>query len=85
MLSSTLSRTARSAASRATRSASTINVNRFDDHALKAAVDADTYAAFHEALDSGNALDKKAANAVAAAMMNWAEERGAKTVAHWFS
>ena len=86
MLSRTLLRTAATAArSSGARSASTINANRFDDHALKAAVDADTYAAFHAALDAGTPMDKKAGNAVAQAMMDWAQERGAETFAHWFS
>ena len=53
--------------------------------ALKAAVDADTYEAFHASLNDGSPLDKKAGNVVAQAMMDWAEERGASTVAHWFS
>jgi glutamine synthetase type III len=86
MLSRTLLRTA-SAAARAprARAASSINVNRFDDHALRAAVDDDTYAAFHAALESGAPMEKKHGNAVATAMMDWATQRGAQTFAHWFS
>ena len=41
---------------------SSIGVNRFDDHAMKEAVSADTYNNFHAALKSGESMDKKCAN-----------------------
>lgn len=85
MLTRTLINNAAKAARAGTRSASSINANRFDDHALKAAVDDDTYSAFHQSLADGVPLDKKAANKLADAMKTWAEERGATTFAHWFS
>ena len=62
-----------------------LNNLRFDDHALKASVAPETYAAFHTALESGGALEKQDANAVAAGMAAWAQERGASMFAHWFS
>lgn len=76
--------------STATRSFSTLNlssigVNRFDDHAMKASVSAETYANFHETLKSGESMEKKHANELAEKMMEWAMERGASNYAHWFS
>ena len=64
---------------------SSIGVNRFDDHAMKDAVSADTYNNFHAALNSGESMDKKCANELAEKMMAWAMERGASNYAHWFS
>ena len=64
---------------------SSIGVNRFDDHVLKASVSEETYKHFHETLAAGTNMEKKAANEVAKAMQDWAMERGASNFAHWFS
>jgi glutamine synthetase type III len=82
------SQTARTQSAGASRTMSTmlssINDRRFDDHALKAAVSADVYDAFHASIKSGEPCDKATSKAVSKAMMEWAQERGATMKAHWF-
>ena len=63
---------------------SSINENRFDDHALKASVSSDVYDKFHQAVKSGEPCDKTTAKAVSKGMFAWASERGATMKAHWF-
>lgn len=62
-----------------------INRNRFDDHKLKDAVNAEVYTEFHKCLKDGSPLSKSAGNAVAEALMKWAMDLGAVQYAHWFS
>ena len=72
----------------ATRAMSTmlsnLNGNRFDDHALKAAVSTEVYDNFHASVKSGEACDKATSKALSQALMDWATERGATMKAHWF-
>ena len=63
---------------------SSINENRFDDHALKANVSSDVYESFHQSVKSGEPCDKATAKAVSKGMFTWATERGATMKAHWF-
>lgn len=64
---------------------STIGVNCFNEHVMKASVSKETYDHFHETLASGVPMEKKPANELAEAMQKWAMERGAANYAHWFS
>jgi glutamine synthetase len=61
-----------------------INTNRFDDNALKSAVDDATYSAWHTAIADGSALPKENAKALAKGISAWAIERGAVNFSHWF-
>tara|TARA_B110000208_G_C11577073_1_gene361067 strand:+ start:69 stop:500 length:432 start_codon:yes stop_codon:yes gene_type:complete len=63
---------------------SNINADRFDDHALKAAVSLEVYDSFHAAVKSGEACDKPTSKALSKALFTWATERGATMKAHWF-
>jgi len=63
---------------------SSINENRFDDHALKANVSSEVYESFHQSVKSGEPCDKATAKAVSKGMFTWATERGATMKAHWF-
>ena len=63
---------------------SSINENRFDDHALKANVSSEVYESFHQSVKSGEPCDKSTAKAVSKGMFAWATERGATMKAHWF-
>ena len=63
---------------------SSLNENRFDDHALKASVSPEIYESFHKAVKSGEPCDKATAKAVSKGMFTWATERGATMKAHWF-
>jgi len=62
-----------------------LNSRRFDDNALRASVSSAVYANFHSCLQSGSALTKKDADAVAGAIHKWAMGHGAVNSAHWFS
>ena len=56
----------------------------FDDRAMRSMLSQDVYASLRKTIDEGSALDIGVANEVAAAMKNWAVERGATHFTHWF-
>jgi glutamine synthetase len=62
-----------------------VGQNKFGWPEIKEAVSADCYSKFKAAVADGSSLDKATANELAAAMKNWAFERGATNYAHWFS
>ena len=49
----------------------------FDDRVMKANLSADVYASLRRTIDEGAKLDASVANAVAAAMKDWAISKGA--------
>ena len=56
----------------------------FDDKAMKARLTPDTYKALERTIAHGRSLDLSVANEVAAAMKDWAVEKGATHYSHWF-
>ncbi|HCP70927.1 MAG TPA: glutamine synthetase type III [Clostridiales bacterium] len=56
----------------------------FDDRVMKANLSADVYASLRKTIDEGAKLDASVANAVAAAMKDWAVAHGATHYTHWF-
>ena len=56
----------------------------FDDRVMKASLDAKVYASLKKTIDEGKELDLTVANAVAAAMKDWAVTHGATHYTHWF-
>ena len=56
----------------------------FDDRAMKASLPAGVYQSLRKTIDEGARLDLSVANAVAAAMKDWAVARGATHFTHWF-
>ena len=56
----------------------------FDDRVMKANLSADVYQSLKKTIDEGVALDLSVANAVAAAMRDWAVSLGATHFTHWF-
>ena len=56
----------------------------FDDRVMKARLTAKEYASLKKTIDEGAQLDPGVANAVAAAMKDWAVEQGATHFTHWF-
>ena len=56
----------------------------FDDRVMKASLDAKVYASLKKTIDEGKELDLTVANAVAAAMKDWAVANGATHYTHWF-
>ena len=56
----------------------------FDDRVMKANLSADVYASLRRTIDEGAKLDASVANAVAAAMKDWAVDNGATHYTHWF-
>ena len=56
----------------------------FDDRMMKAMLSADVYQSLKKTIDEGASLNNDVANAVAAAMNDWAVERGATHFTHWF-
>ena len=56
----------------------------FDDRAMKASLSAEVYQSLRKTIDEGARLDLSVANAVAAAMKDWAVARGATHFTHWF-
>ncbi len=56
----------------------------FDDREMKANLPAKVYASLKRTIDRGSELDITVANAVAAAMKDWALARGATHYTHWF-
>ena len=56
----------------------------FDDRVMKANLSAKVYATLKKTIDEGEPLDIGVANAVAAAMKDWAVAKGATHFTHWF-
>jgi glutamine synthetase len=56
----------------------------FDDRVMRSTLSADVYASLHRTIDEGRELDINVANAVAAAMKDWAVAHGATHFTHWF-
>ena len=56
----------------------------FDDRVMKGCLSADVYASLRKTIDEGAKLDASVANAVAAAMKDWATANGATHYTHWF-
>ena len=56
----------------------------FDDRVMKANLSAGVYASLRRTIDEGAKLDASVANAVAAAMKDWAVAHGATHYTHWF-
>ncbi|WP_205678696.1 glutamine synthetase III family protein [Aquisphaera insulae] len=73
---------------RAPKSSSTIRQlfgsNVFSDDQMRARLPENVYKAIRETLRKGVALDPSVADVVAAAMKDWALERGATHYTHWF-
>ncbi|MGN0613304.1 MAG: glutamine synthetase III [Porcipelethomonas sp.] len=56
----------------------------FDDRIMKASLSDKVYKSLKKTINEGTALDISVANAVAAAMKDWAVEKGATHYTHWF-
>lgn len=56
----------------------------FDDRVMKARLSSKVYQSLRKTIDEGAKLDISVANAVAAAMKDWAVENGATHYTHWF-
>ena len=56
----------------------------FDDRVMKARLTENVYRSLRKTMDEGAKLDLSVANAVAAAMKDWAVELGATHFTHWF-
>ncbi|MDO4484714.1 MAG: glutamine synthetase III [Clostridia bacterium] len=56
----------------------------FDDRVMKAKLPAKVYQSLRKTIDEGAPLDSQVADAVAAAMKDWAVEKGATHFTHWF-
>ena len=56
----------------------------FDDRVMKANLSSDVYQSLRKTIDQGAKLDASVANAVAAAMKDWAIANGATHFTHWF-
>ncbi|MEE3472135.1 MAG: glutamine synthetase III, partial [Butyrivibrio hungatei] len=56
----------------------------FDDRIMKATLSEKVYKSLKRTIDRGTPLDISVANAVAAAMKEWAVEKGATHYTHWF-
>ena len=56
----------------------------FNDKAMKQYLPEETYLALKKTIENGKSLDKTIAGTVAAAMRDWAMERGATHYTHWF-
>ena len=56
----------------------------FDDRIMKATLSEKVYKSLKRTIVKGTPLDISVANAVAAAMKEWAVEKGATHYTHWF-
>ncbi|MBE7031184.1 MAG: glutamine synthetase type III [Ruminococcaceae bacterium] len=59
-------------------------MNVFSNRAMKERLPEDVYEALHRTIDEGRPLESSVAEVVAAAMKEWAIERGATHYTHWF-
>ena len=64
--------------------AETFGSNVFSDQVMRQRLPQNIYQALHRAMEEGIALDPAAAEVIAAAMKEWAVERGATHYTHWF-
>ena len=58
--------------------------NVFDDREMKAKLSSKVYQSLRKTIDEGAKLDISVANAVAAAMKDWAVENKTTHYTHWF-
>ena len=58
--------------------------NVFTDKEMKKRLRGEAYAKYKKCIDSGVPLDRPLADEIAAAMKEWAVERGATHYTHWF-
>ena len=58
--------------------------NVFDEETMKSWLPKEAYAKLKDVLDNGGELDRKTADAIAAAMKDWAIEKGCTHYTHWF-
>ena len=58
--------------------------NVFDEETMKSRLPKETYAKLKDVLDNGGELDRKTADTIAAAMKDWAIEKGCTHYTHWF-
>ncbi len=58
--------------------------NVFSDHVMRLRLPQNIYQALHRTIEEGIALDPATAEVIAAAMKEWAVERGATHYTHWF-
>ena len=56
----------------------------FDERMMKARLSAEVYKSLKQTIQKGKKLDASVADAVAAAMLDWAVENGATHFTHWF-
>ena len=56
----------------------------FDERVMKAKLDSNVYRSLHKTIQRGTKLDPSVADAVAAAMKDWAIANGATHFTHWF-
>ena len=56
----------------------------FDSRVMKARLSGEVYHSLKHTIQKGTKLDPSVANAVAAAMKDWAVENGATHFTHWF-
>ena len=56
----------------------------FDDKVMRARLSSEVYHSLRDTISKGKMLDLSVANAVAAAMCEWAVENGATHFTHWF-
>ena len=56
----------------------------FSDRVMRERLPVDAYEALKKTIQSGRPLDSGVANKVAAAMKEWALEKGATHFTHWF-
>ena len=56
----------------------------FDERVMKATLSEKVYKSLKRTIDRGTPLDISVANVVAAAMKDWAIEKGATHYTHWF-
>jgi len=64
--------------------AETFGSNVFSDPVMRQRLPQNIYQALHRAVEEGASLDPAAAEVIAAAMKEWAVERGATHYTHWF-
>ena len=58
--------------------------NVFNDTEMKERLSAEVYAALQDSIREGKSIDRHIADSVAAAMKDWAIEKGATHYSHWF-
>jgi glutamine synthetase type III len=59
-------------------------VNTFSDEQMRARLSGDVYRKYRAVVDGASTLDRPTADAIAKAVFEWAQERGATHFCHWF-